>query len=101
LIGKYHHYSPGWNDYTGGDNTTLLSDNFKFYSHERGKANDFYSVASTAVIGIYINHFLSAIDAVWSTVNYNKSLAVKMRMEEVYLANKIELVPTLKFSYNF
>ena len=101
LIGKYHQYSPGWNDYTGGDNTTLLSPNFKFYSLERGKANDFYTVASTAVIGIYINHFLSALDAVWTTINYNKSLAVKIRVEEIHFADRSELIPTLKVSFNF
>ena len=101
LIGKYHDYSPGWNDYSGDSNTNLLSPNFRFYSKERGKANDFYNIASKAVIGIYINHFLSAVDAVWSTINYNNSLVVKVRMEEVYYADKLELVPTLKISYGF
>jgi hypothetical protein len=101
LIGKYHDYSPGWNDYSGDGNTNLLSPNFQFYSKERGKANDFYIVASTAVIGIYINHFLSALDAVWTTVTYNKSLAVKMRVEEIHFADRSELIPTLKVSFNF
>jgi|SRR5690554_145850 len=101
LIGKYHHYSPGWDDYDGGENTQLLSPNFKFYSKERGKANDFYTTAKTAVIGIYINHFLSALDAVWSTITYNKSLAVKMRVEQTQLADHVELIPTLKVSVGF
>ncbi|RPI70719.1 MAG: hypothetical protein EHM47_11630 [Ignavibacteriales bacterium] len=101
LIGKYHDYSPGWNDFSGDGNTNLLSPNFKFYSKERGKANDFYSVAKTAVIGIYLNHFLSALDAAWSTISYNKSLAVKMRVEQIQLANQVELIPTLKVSFSF
>ncbi len=50
---------------------------FLFYSDMRGDANNFYSVASTAVIGIYVNHFLSALDAVWSATQFNKDLAVK------------------------
>lgn len=101
LIGKYPQYSSGWDDFTGGPVYHEISPKFTFYSGERGKANDYYSVASTAVIGIYINHFLSMLDAVWTTVNYNNSLAVNMRVEQIQVANKIELVPTLKFSYGF
>jgi hypothetical protein len=101
LIGKYPQYSSGWNDFTGGEVYHQISPNFIFYSGERGKANDFYSVASTAVIGIYINHFLSALDAVWTTVRYNNSLAFKIRMEQINIADRSELIPTLKLSYNF
>jgi len=72
-----------------------------YYAHEHARADDYYNVASKAVIGIYINHFLSAIDAVWTTINYNKSLAFQMRMEEVYLADRMELVPTLKLNFSF
>ena len=71
------------------------------YSKMRGKANDLYNVSSKAVIGIYINHFLSILDAVWVTIDHNKSLAVKMRMEENYYVTKTELVPTLKLSLSF
>lgn len=57
LIGKYHQYSSGWNDFSGAGNKDQISPNFTFYSGMRGEANDFYSTASTAVIGIYVNHF--------------------------------------------
>ncbi|MGB5530452.1 MAG: DUF5683 domain-containing protein, partial [Ignavibacteriaceae bacterium] len=56
LIGKYHQYSGGWNDFTGGADNSLISPNFTFYSGERGQANDYYNTASTAIVGIYINH---------------------------------------------
>lgn len=101
LIGKYHQYSPGWNDFTGGQNNAQISPNFIFYSGERGKANDYYGVASTAVIVIYINHFLSALDAVWTASEFNKSLAVQMRVEQVQFANQIEMMPTVRLSFNF
>ena len=67
----------------------------------RGDANDFYSVASTAVIGIYVNHFLSALDAVWSATRFNKDLAVKVRLENFQYANRVEFYPKIYFTYSF
>ena len=101
LIGKYHQYSPGWNDYTGGSNIDLISSNFTFYAGERGQANDFYNTASTAVVGIYINHLLSAAEAVWGATRFNKNLAVNLRLETHNLAGGVELVPTLKMRFSF
>jgi hypothetical protein len=102
MIGKYHQFAPGWNDFPETQTSPEpISGNFRHYAGLRGKANDYYNVASKAVIGIYVNHFLSAIDAVWTTINYNSSLAVKMRVEEVYLADQLELVPTLNLSFAF
>lgn len=101
LIGKYHQYSSGWNDYTGGGNKDQISPNFIFYSGMRGEANDFYSVASTAVIGIYVNHFLSALDAVWSATQFNKDLAVKVRLDNIQLTDKSVFYPKVTFTYNF
>ena len=98
LIGKYHEYIPGWPD---GNDIVNPPQIMLDYSKMRGKANDYYNVSSKAVIGIYINHFLSILDAVWVTVDHNKSLAVKMRMEENYYVTKTELVPTLKLSLSF
>ncbi len=101
LIGKYHQYSSGWNDFTGGANKDQVSPNLIYYSHMRGEANDLYSVASTAVVGIYINHFLSALDAVWSSIQYNKDLAVKIRMENIQLSDRAVFYPVINFSYKF
>jgi hypothetical protein len=101
LIGKYHQYSSGWNDFTGGANKNQISPNFTYYSGMRGDANDYYSVASTAVIGIYVNHFLSALDAVWSAAQFNKDLAIKVRLENFQYANKVEYYPKVYFTYSF
>jgi len=101
LIGKYHQYSSGWNDFTGGGNKDQISPNLTYYSGMRGEANDFYSVASTAVIGIYVNHFLSALDAVWSATQFNKDLAVKVRLENIQYANRVEFYPKIYFTYSF
>lgn len=100
-IGKYFQYSSGWNDYTSGENNALISPNFTFYSNERGLANDYYNTASAAVIGIYINHFLSALDGAWSAIQFNKNLAVKMRVEGQQFARHYEYIPTLHLRYSF
>ncbi len=102
MIGKYPQFSHGWNDSNPADTDYhILSPNFKSYSIMRGKANDLYNVASTAVIGIYVNHFLSALDAAWSVTNYNSELAMKMRVEQMNLTGRMELVPTINFSLSF
>jgi hypothetical protein len=100
LIGKYPQYSPGWNDFNSNDYHDVSS-NFLFYSTLRGDANDLYAVASTAVIGIYINHFLSALDAVWSTSQYNKDLAVKFRLENLQFTDHAEFYPKVYLTYTF
>jgi hypothetical protein len=101
LIGKYHQYSPGWNDFTGGANKELVSPNLLYYSGERGKANDYYSTAKTAVIGIYINHLLSALEAVWGATRFNNDIALNVRVKSINVANRIEFIPTLNFRYSF
>jgi len=101
LIGKYHQYSAGWNDYTGGANNDLISPNFLYYAEQRGLANDYYNNASTAVVGVYINHLLSAAEAVWGAARFNNNLAVNLRVETHNLAGGSELVPTLKMKFSF
>ncbi len=101
LIGKYHQYAAGWNDYTGGANNELISPNFTYYAGERGKANDYYNTASTAVIGVYLNHLLSAAEAVWGAARFNDNLAVNLRVETFNFAGRSELVPTLKMKFSF
>ncbi len=102
LIGKYHQYSPGWVQFDPNDNDTHnVPQQMLFYSGMRGKANDYYNIAETAVIGIYINHFLSLLDAAWSAIRFNKDLAVKTRVESINLGDRALLVPTVKITYNF
>jgi hypothetical protein len=101
LIGKYHQYSGGWNDYTGGANNSLISPNYDYYSGQRGLANDYYNTSSTAIMGVYINHVLSAAEAVWGATRFNKNLAVNFRVEPYNTATGTELVPTLKVKFSF
>lgn len=101
VIGKYHQYSSGWNDYSGGANNDLISPNFTYYAGERGEANDFYSTSSSAVIGIYVNHLLSAAEAIWGANRFNDNLTVSIRVQNANLAGGSELVPTLTVKFSF
>jgi hypothetical protein len=101
LIGKYHQYSPGWAMFQGGNDTHIVPDQMLYYSGMRGKANDYYNTAETAVIGIYINHFLSALDGVWSAVRFNKDIAFNARVQQYDLTDRSILIPTLNIKYNF
>jgi Family of unknown function (DUF5683) len=101
-IGKYNEYSPGWNDYNRADNWDLPAEgNMLKYADMRGHANDLYNVSTKAVAGIYINHFLSALDAYWSTTIYNKEVAMRMRVDTKNYAYNVELVPTLSVQVSF
>lgn len=83
LIGKYHQYSPGWDEFNPNNNNNAdIPPIFLSYSVMRGEANDFYNLASKAVIALYINHFLSAVHAIWATAMYNSNLDVSMSIDE-------------------
>jgi hypothetical protein len=63
--------------------------------------NDYYNTSSTAIVGVYINHILSAAEAVWGATRFNKDLAVNFRVEPFNFASGTELVPTLKVKFSF
>lgn len=101
MIGKYHQFSPGWWDYKGGSNNFEISPSYAYYSSLRGDANNLYNVSTKAVVGIYVNHFLSALDAVWSAVSFNKDLAINFRVDAVQVSNNYDMFPTVYLKYNF
>jgi len=96
LIGKYHQFKYGWDNYSlDADGITPVSDNgqydnllsadkqFKDYAVERGKANDYYYAASFATSALVINHVLSALDALFSTNSYNKEITASFQVTPV------------------
>ena len=102
LIGKYHQYSPGWAQFSPGDNDPHnIPEQMQLYSVMRGDANSYYNTAQTAVIGIYLNHFLSALDGIWSAIRFNKNIAFNARVNTLNFADKSLLVPTFNIKYNF
>lgn len=103
LIGKYPQFTPGWDDAVlpyvySEDNATP---NFKYYSIERGKANDFYSKATTFVTVAIVNHVLSALDAAWTASNFNRSLHASVRMQTIPTGFGYARVPVARLEYSF
>jgi hypothetical protein len=102
LIGKYPQYSHGW-DKSNPDDTDFhtLTDEFLWYSHQRGLANEYYKTGSFGVGLLYVNHILSTLDAIWSMDKYNGTLAMNVRLNGVQMADHVELIPTVNLSFNF
>lgn len=98
LIGKYNQYSYGWDDKLSGDYWNI-SENFAYYSGERGKANDFYNTADTILNLIILNHVLSAIDAAWAAARFNKFVDLYARAQLQRLPDgRAELAAAAHFS---
>ena len=111
LIGKYEQFYQGWDDAdpTLTDYVPIknkldkegAATHFGYYSIERGKANDFYTTASTAVTVAIVNHVLSAIDAAWSAGSLNSDLKARMGMQSIPRGASYAHVPVLQLSYRF
>jgi len=102
LIGKYPQYSPGWFDYAYQTDTTLTpSKMFLDYSSMRGKANDYYNMASAAFSVIIANHVISALDAFFTASRFNKSVHAEasLRVRQTPFGPVAERVGTLKIIF--
>ena len=106
MIGKYSQFNVGWEEFGDDVNKSYiwsvdpLVDQFKYYSKERGKANDFYTVAKWSVIAVVSNHFISAIDAAWSASRFNKKLNLNISIEEEQIGFSKEYFPQLNIQFN-
>lgn len=105
MIGKYSQFNPGWDDFDISNTTYKypepVTPNFSYYSGLRGKANDYYGVAQTAIIVIVANHIISALDAAWSTNSYNKNIQISADIDKIILANNRYYYPKLNFQFSF
>lgn len=104
MIGKYPQFNHGWVDQLDDatpEYNANLTPMFLFYAGMRGKANDHYNVATKSVLAIYINHFLSALDGVWSAISFNKNLQISYRYENNNFSRTGELMPTMNLKYWF
>ncbi len=108
LIGKYPQFSEGWSeanmndtDFHLGPADQQLSNQFNWYAHQRGLANYYYTDGNTALIFVYVNHFLSTLDAIWSIDQYNKTLAMNLRMNHLNVAGQEHLIPTINLEMRF
>lgn len=106
MIGKYKQFASGWDDF-GDENTSFnletdpVSSNFTYYATERGKANDYYNIARTAVIVIVTNHIASAIDAAWSAFRYNNNIKISAEIKKFQIGYFNDYYPQLNLSLRF
>jgi hypothetical protein len=106
LIGKYPQFASGWDDggYITPEDvvTSNVSQRFLDYSKMRGKANDFYNVASTMASLVVANHVLSALDAAWAAWQHNNNLKLEAHVVPTNRGEGfVEFVPTATLALNF
>jgi len=104
LIGKYPQYARGWEDDTDPvnlSNPDFITPEFHWYSEMRGDANQLYKVSARGVAILYVNHVLSILDAIWSSVSFNKNLALNASYDRINLGFVEDYTPTLHLTYNF
>ncbi len=84
MIYKYlTQFGNGWDDadfdivYYG--NTNRMTPQMFVYRDLRNDMNGFFDSASMATNAILVNHVLSALDAAWTTRNYNRQIQMKIR----------------------
>jgi hypothetical protein len=82
LIGKYRQFSKGW-DSEDPNESDYLTPNKQYYDYFKmfNQADKYYKVGDAFASVIIVNHILSALDAIWTTTRYNKSLHASVRME--------------------
>lgn len=114
LIGKYHQFKFGWDQYPDVDNNGIPdSDNKQYdnyfsaeaqvnaYATERARANDYYYAASFAASVIVINHVLSALDAYVSTKSFNNEISATLGLKPVDSYEGKRLLSELRISVGF
>ncbi len=113
MIGKYHQFSWGWDDFrenhdisiTTGEVTARynetgeLNPNRAHYESRRDASNDALKNATTATTFALINHLLSAVDAAWTTSRYNKRVTMSLRLEPMYYAYQTNTALTLRVNW--
>jgi hypothetical protein len=107
LIGKYPQFVSGWDalkdnplppDYD--QIRANLPQQFLTYASDRGKANDYYSTATTYVTVALLNHVVSGIDAAWTAISNNRAHA-EASMQAIPGPGGMVLVPAVKIEYHF
>ncbi|MGD1006819.1 MAG: hypothetical protein ABR980_06275 [Ignavibacteriaceae bacterium] len=104
ITGKYPQFVSGWDTFTNPnyiDFNNYVLPQMLWYAHQRGVANSLYQTASFFIGTIFVNHFLSILDAVWSTHTFNSRIAMNVSVQNVNLAGGVDICPAFNISYNF
>lgn len=100
LISKYNQYGSGWIDATCPDlSCSSLSNQ---HSVMRDNMNRQYEIASSFLYGIFVNHVLSAIDAVLLANDYNSNLRLQGELRRETLPDgRLGYQTTARFTFRF
>ena len=106
LIGKYPQFAAGWDDAGVMTPQRILnsdvSQRFLDYAKMRGKANDYYNIATNGSVLLIVNHLLSALDAAWSAAQFNNQLKLEAHLQPVVRSTDfVEFVPTARLTIRF
>lgn len=106
MIGKYAEFVSGWEgariDLTYEElleyrNDFTLADD---YMSMRAESNDLFDKAKTGTTIAMLNHLFSAIDAAWTAKKHNNTLIkTSLRIEQIYYADHMQPVLTLKLKW--
>lgn len=106
MIGKYTQFNVGWDDFGDDVNKEYhygdpVTERFKYYSGQRGKANDYYDIAKWGVITIVVNHIISGFESAWSASRYNKKLEMNVAVDKINLGYFVEYFPKFNLKFQF
>jgi len=104
ITGKYPQFVSGWDTFPYQsyiDFNNYVLPQMLWYAHQRGVANSLYQTSYFFVGVLYVNHFLSLLDAIWSAHIYNSRIAMNVSLQNVNVAGGVDIYPTLNISYNF
>ncbi|MBA4407567.1 hypothetical protein C0389_09855 [bacterium] len=105
LIGKYQQFNVGWKQFGDDPNKSFTYDVdplvFTEYTAMFYQADEYYNVASKAVIVVIINHIVSALDAAWTANSYNKNLVLNASLERRDYGYITVYYPRLNLQYRF
>lgn len=104
MIGKYLQFTYGWSDTEPASverNSPKPGSQFDVYRNMRGEANDYYAVTSTMIKLILVNHLVSVVDAIISTVLDNKAIDISLRSGVINTGSKIEPTGSIQLAVGF
>lgn len=107
MIGKYAEFSAGWE---GARDDLIYDELLQYRANElaiaddymkiRADSNDLFDKAKTGTTIAMLNHLLSAIDAAWTAKRHNnKLLEARLEVEQIYYANHLQPVLSLKIRW--
>ncbi len=104
MIGKYLQFTYGWLDTPNSSverNSPKPGSKFDLYRNMRGEANDYYAVTSTMIQLIVVNHIVSAVDAIISTVLDNKAIDITLRSGMINTGSSLEPTGNIQVAVAF